>query len=704
MLMKTSLAAALLLAFPQEPPPYDLEKVEYAERLKKAPDEVRKLLARNGFVVAEGPLKQIFEVYLQEGFPHFITPDSAWHTYHVLLEEGVRTLSEVEAGTLKNFSARLVKAALEGRDPADRDLARFAAAGLAFQDPDAVDPALQGEARAVRDALEGQSGPVRVLFFGLPLLSERFRPAGFYTQSPALKACFAARQWYALADFRAKSPEEISRAARLALLVEGDRELAALYARLTEPYEALLGPAEDGDVPRMAALARKAGPGAKPADLARAAQAALPAPAINDQALTPAQYANFADEIRGFRLLPPRRVASSVLFQNVVDPAVKGRMFPSGLDFAAAGPLASEASRRALRGESPEHAEAILRAKAPALGDSLHDRALKLLRILQEPLPETAPAPCRTAAWRDLQLWTQLGAWAELQHTWALHAKLSAHFFGLTRPEPGRVAPYPRFFEELGRLATDTAAALGRHWPDGPMDTRLCGMKMHEVIDLVGRLTDRKATEADSKELERYDSFLRAYLEKAGTDSKEKMMERMNALRPLAVKLKEGGELTAEERALARLIDGGRDVPSLLREFGGLCGQLAPLAASAREGKDPDEEGARLIQSYGKRIARFHFYEGNSWLVPRDDFPKIAPVFMSPGTGQILYAGVARPEPLFVIVRSGGKDVLHRGAVLSYRELRRASDRPLDDEAWRSEVRSGAAPPPPAFTESFRKR
>ena len=41
--------------------------------------------------------------------------------------------------------------------------------------------------------------------------------------------------------------------------------------------------------------------------------------------------------------------------------------------------------------------------------------------------------------------------------------------------------------------------------------------------------------------------------------------------------------------------------------------------------------------------------------------------------------------------------------VLTYREFTRPASEALDDVRWREEVRAGKAPPPPAFTSSFRK-
>src|SRR6185436_5301890 len=286
----TFLLAILIFAQQPEGRLYDVDKVEQSDKFKGS-QEARTLLGRNGFVVIEAPIKQIFEPYIHAALPTFITADSAWHAYHVLLEEGAREMSRHEAETLRKLSARLLALSVASQDPLDRDLARYAAVGLAFQDLSAVDPALRTEAKALVDAIQGGSGTVGALFFGLPLLPERFRPAGFYASDAALGSYFRARQWYAICDFRAKSAPEIARAGRLATRIDGDPELSALYARLTQPYDALVGPVEDGDVKRLVGLAKKA---ATPEDLSKAAVAAFPTPRVNDQVLAPAASANFA--------------------------------------------------------------------------------------------------------------------------------------------------------------------------------------------------------------------------------------------------------------------------------------------------------------------------------------------------------------------------------------------------------------------------
>ncbi|HEX3716741.1 MAG TPA: DUF3160 domain-containing protein [Verrucomicrobiae bacterium] len=52
------------------------------------------LLETNGFVVADPAYKEIFEPYLDTSLPPFITTDSAWQTYQVLLAQGVKQMYE----------------------------------------------------------------------------------------------------------------------------------------------------------------------------------------------------------------------------------------------------------------------------------------------------------------------------------------------------------------------------------------------------------------------------------------------------------------------------------------------------------------------------------------------------------------------------------------------------------------------------------
>ena len=72
-------------------------------------------------------------------------------------------------------------------------------------------------------------------------------------------------------------------------------------------------------------------------------------------------------------------------------------------------------------------------------------------------------------------------------------------------------------------------------------------------------------------------------------------------------------------------------------------------------------------------------------------------------TTSVLYAGTARLEALYVIIEINGQPVLHRGAVMSYREFPKPSDEAVTDQSWAAEVRQGKAASPPDFTASFRQ-
>lgn len=718
------------VAAPKLPGKYDLVKVENMKGFVGSA-AARKLLTRNGFVVTSQQFKQIFSAYIGSGPPKFITTDSAWHTYHVLLEEGVKQLEEAQAKRLRKFSRKLVDAAtkrVKSGETGFGDLADFASVGLAFQDASFL-KTLPKEQAGLVQALRSGSNLVAAPI-GFPLMPQRFRAKSFYTKSSELTNYFAARQWYAVVDFRLKSDRETALAAKLAILIDGDPKLSKLWVQLSEPYDALLAKAEDGNVKSYAAAAKKV-LGKQPIPSAidknvgairKELSGQLIDPKVNDQILTPSQYGDFQAEIKGFRLLPPRRLPSAVCFQNTVDPKIKDRMFPSGLDFlASCKTLQSPAARRALKDLSGKDvAEAVLKADCGKVPDSLHGEALKLVALLQKPLPKQTAAALRTDAWADKQLWTQLGAWAEQRHTWALHTKLTVHYLGLTREPAGMVSPYPEFFEGLGRLARATEKAFGKARVGKDFDIRKTAKDLLYHIRLFNRfqeLTKKSLDSATEKEieklkaeemkLERLFAFVQKYAEESKIEIGEisQVNSIVQGIEKLARKCAATGKASEKEvkvlKLFAHLTD---EVPDLLSQFADMCDNLARIARMHLAGKNLTEADERFIKGYGIALAKFHFYGGNSWLNPRDDFPIVTPIFVSPigNQSEILYAGLARPQALYVIAPAGGKLHLFRGAVMSYREFRGPISKPLDDAAWTSRVKKGKVPPPPKFTRSFR--
>ncbi|MGD0815573.1 MAG: DUF3160 domain-containing protein [Verrucomicrobiota bacterium] len=710
---------------------YDLDKVN-GMAVFSGSTAARELLGRNGFVVADPAFKQIFEAYIKSQqtaeetdtnprpsfLPSFITTDSAWDTYHFLLEEGVKEMEEDQSRRLLDFSRRLLTAVSDPKT-GNSDLALFASVGLALQDEHSRQ-SLAPEAKCIVDGLRTGSAQIEAPI-GFPLSPLQFRAQSFYTQSPELSDYFAARQWYASVVFRLSDARETKSAVALAAIVNGNGELRALWKQLSDPFDAFVASAEDGTIREYSEAAKSVlGPGnwngsmtdRQLGKIQKRLESQLPLPRVSDQQLSPDQYADFPKQTRGFRLLPPRRLPDAVCFHNTVDPKIPGRMYPSGLDFLAASPvLRSPAAVRAVQKEfGKDVSELILKADCGPMPDSLHGEAMQLLATLQKPLPAPAPAPMRTEAWSDLQLWTQLGAWAEQRHTWALHTKLTVSYLGMISPPEGIVAPYPEFFSGLATLARRTADAFNKAGGEQHFEVKAVASQLLELVTLRQKLSssrDEKEIEKMSGRLAQYSQFLNRYYEKHQAElqnagSPDAYKNPQKDLENMARHCAESGVANESEKETLRLFfECRQDVPRLLNDFAPVCERLAELAKKSLAGVTLTEDDAKWIENYGVTLAGFHFYYGNSYEVPRDDFPIVTRVFSNPLTSSMLYAGLARPQALYVIIPKGESLQLYRGAVMTYREFVRPNSQLLDDESWRELISKGQMPPAPPFTRSF---
>lgn len=703
-----SFALALNL-FPMTMPalgqPYDLLHVTNMAQFSGS-YAARELLRRNGFVVADPSFKQIFEPYIkspntgeqsERGFPatlpSFITVDSAWHTYHVLLEEGVKELEETESERLIKFSRQLEATA---RRQALPEIASFAAVGLALQDQ-STRPTLQPAEKAIVEALSHGSVDVEVPI-GFPLSPLQFRAQSFYTQSPGLSAYFAARQWYGGVVFRLENAHETDLALKLANLVNNDTNLLVLWKQLSDPFDKLLSTPEDGTVAIYAAAA-KAG---SFDHVRQQLQDTVPIPQISDQQLSPGQYLKFGEVTRGFRLLPPRHLPCSVCFHKSTHPFIPNRDYPSGLDFMVSSPvLRSDAAIRAARYELGNPiTDSLLKIDTGPLPDSLYGQSMKLLAKLQQPLPASVPHVFRTDAWADLQLWTQLAAWAEQRHTWALHVKLTMSLLGIIEPPHGLVAPYPDFFADLARLSRDSAAALQQAGFDAPFELKTV------AVDLLEQLTKDGPRIIGGDEVmaargEQFGSFLDQYYSKHESklrDAGSPWDTMSGQLRDMAIRVSRTGHATAEETATLKDYYNLRTViPDKLSGFAETCDRLTDLARKCRDGHPLTKDDVEWIEHYGTTLASYHFYYNNSYEAPQDNFPIVTRVYANPLTSSMFYVGLARPQALYIIVNNQ----LYRGAVMTYREFVRPDDQLLDDESWRELVFKGQAPLVPDFTRSF---
>lgn len=699
-------------------PLYDLHRVGGMDQFGGSA-AAKQLLADNGFVVANPSFKQIFQPYIQSPLPVFITPDSAWHTYHVLLEEGVKEMETTQSRRLAQFSRLLWNAAndqvKDGR-PEFGQIATYAAVGLAFQDRDFC-KSLPPATRQIVEALLNGSEPVPISI-GFPLSPGQFRAQSFYTESSALTEYFAARQWYASVVFRLSDAKETRLALCLSWLIENDQTLADLWNQLSKPYDAFLAPSEDATVKSYEAAALAViGTHVNPAsieahigEVSKKLAAQLPAPRINDQLLSPAEYKNFAKVIKGFRLLPPRQLPSAICFQNTTDPAIPGRMFPSGLDFMVASPvLRSPAAIRALKKQSGTNVTRLIeKVDCGEMPDSLHGEAMTLLATLEKPLPKQSPPVFQTPAWADQQLWTQLGAWAEQRHTWALHTKLNVEYMGLAETPVGIVAPYPEFFSGLAKLSRRTADAFEKAGLQEHFDVKTVANQLLQQVMLFQKAQTSANEEEMAKmsdELDQFSRFQQRYYEKhhAEFQKDRTLFDKLPAeLEALARRCASTGQTnTADLETLHLFFDSRQNVTHLFSDFAPVCDRLAELAQKQLDGKPLTEDESNWVKDYGITLAGFNFYGGNSWLDPRDDFPIVTRIYDNPAMNSVLYAGLARPQAIYVVAPANGKLILYRGAVMTYREFTRPADQLLDDDSWRAIVKEGKAAPVPSFTQGF---
>ncbi|HUT60333.1 MAG TPA: DUF3160 domain-containing protein [Phycisphaerae bacterium] len=193
-------------------------------------------------------------------------------------------------------------------------------------------------------------------------------------------------------------------------------------------------------------------------------------PTINSMALTPQDMLLWKELTKGMRFLGQRHLLDSEAFMMLTDPAVPGRLFPSGLDWLAAN--GSERAARMLAAgpdatmkgyaESAKAARALFDRAKQAPSPTVYVEFLKVTETLVRPPDPAAAAFTRTEAWQDKSVTTALGAWAAMRHTWQLHVKDSASA-GCIGPEqvlPGYVEPNPAFFAGMRCLVQKSAQVL----------------------------------------------------------------------------------------------------------------------------------------------------------------------------------------------------------------------------------------------------
>ncbi|HQE93821.1 MAG TPA: DUF3160 domain-containing protein [Anaerolineae bacterium] len=662
----------------------DLSNVHIAMPLST--DQLARL-ARDGVVASPGLQEQeFFTVYEKARYanvPIFVTSDSLLHVYHLMFDKTLRTAeSEYFYPLLKALNSALIVEAdaqyqqLRGtpwEDAALRTVAFIAVSGRladpAFPIPDYAAELAEAEIGNVEAAAGLLPSPI---FPGLAYGEDytQYIPRGHYTRSDALKAYFKSMMWYGRMTFRLKTDDAaIGRAeTRSALLlvralrntqVNGRPALDA-WADLYDPTAFLVGRSDDltaldyipvidavyGENPALATLADDA-----KLDTFIAATDALPAPRI--LGLVIAASDEETRQTKGLRFMGQRFVPDAYIFRQLiyrnVGTATERRGLPKGLDLFAA--MGSERAYELLdsMGDTKYLSYTLQMDKMRAWIGSLTEQDwtetvyngwLYTFYPLLEAPGAGYPTFMQSIAWRDKQLHTVLGSWAELKHDTILYAKQTYAEMGAgwmpTPPDPlparGYVEPVPEFYARVAALAAMTREGLAS----------------------------------------------RSLLGKTDADNLASIEELALALKQMAEKQLQGIPLTEDEHEriryyggeLEHLVMASADTPA--GEPGGTPSmeENPQAAVIADVATDPDPDG--------------------------DGIPN--PTVLEEGVGRIGEIHVVVP-----LVEEDGSLRLQvaKGGIFSYYEFQWPADDRLTDEKWRRMLDDGTAPPQPDWIDSF---
>jgi len=426
-------------------------------------------------------------------------------------------------------------------------------------------------------------------------------------------------------------------------------------------------------------------------------------PLISDQVrLAPSDPKQTADI--SFRILPALRTPDAILFQRTTDPRDFQRSFPTGIEVAAL--LGSPFARDRLPAQDKAKLLAVIEKSRPLLkGTSLYLQYLDCIAaLLGAPEPD-APAFMKGEPWQAKSCQAALAGWAQLRHTWALQAKQSVVYSGLTDDPAGFVEPVPEFFARMAALIERTEELLEQSGAF-EQDLREIGRRVGRVLDAIER--SDAATEGNGalRTLPKavmpglMDAiYLARAMGSAATEGHESeaalLIRRMPELKALAAAL-ERGVAPVDERVRAVVRFRCTQIEPLWSRLGTLCRRLEALAHKQLRGVPLSKEENRFIKGYGIALGGIMLYGGNSWLSPKDDAPRVADVFFNPNVrSKYLEVGIARPRTLWVLYPWQGRDVLCRGAVLPYYEF--TSPQRLTNAEWKAILGSEKRPAPPAW-------
>ncbi len=697
-----SLAAGAPPQDPKPEPPESWETVAGKQNLTKAE---LKLLREQKFVITGLFTRQVFDPYIDSSLPLFITSDSILNAYHVLLEESIYRMELAHSrklpGALEQFTKHLDATAgkIKGDDAllkaAKKRAAIFLGVARNLLDEKTLpeDADVKTEVQAEVKRIIAASGASKPAWLGAPddgflaIDYPRFKPRGFYTLTPGLQRYFWAVAWLQTIPFRLDRDEEL---AAFFLLRETyfNKDSPPPDQSLWDAFRAFLGDEDDWDLFHRQYL--------RPGEWTKAGLADVRKEfneekrnksQINDQLRFSPTEAGVKAEV-AFRFLSAYRLPEAVMFHRTTEPKELKRDFPSGLEVAAV--LGSPFARDKIKKDNPKLLGEIDATRPLFKGKNLYTDYLRCLGTLLERTEPEAPEFLRSEPWSVKSAQTALAGWAQMRHTWVLHAKPQYSSGLALLPIPGFVEPVPEFYGKFATLIEATAKHMER---TGAMEAvpEYNAERIEEVRAVQQIVKDAIENKTAINALQSHEQHQIRLWSHATKD------------KPAAKDLKEVLErLTAYERELQQAKPderprplGGWDIKDNWEALAKVCRRLELLAHKQLRQVPFREDENEFILLYGETLGGIMFYGGNSYHSPRDDAMRVIDVYSNPNAGEHLHVGIARPRIMWVLYPTKNGDVLCRGAVTPYAEFTNPAR--LTDSEWKSLLDSPKKPEIPAW-------
>jgi hypothetical protein len=486
--------------------------------------EQRMLLDNNMVARPEG-VASFGAVYMlaEPGTSSFVTTDAVLHGLKTTLREAYRQLERdhmapVLAAMLGELSANLGRQIDAERNPNVRtDMARL----LAYVQTAYVllDPSIQLDSR-VADAVEAEldkidqaAGPAPSSVFPTQRIDySRFVPTGHYALNDDFERYYQARTWLQEIDFNMRSADgsvDVS-STRTALLLVRTMDLLADEGEFRTMYESIRAPLAffDGSSRADMSWDMLAGSARSYYGKLMVANAGLLADDKDIAEFVPYLERNLPrgdrDGVGGFRMIA-RGHDPAAFITDQLHRAGEASQGSAGLDLMAA--LGSERASRITGGQG-EKAPSIL-AQRP-VEEWVQSLQASLLYTV-EPLLETPddlngyPRFMRGNAWRDRQLGTALGAWADFQSPIrTLPISVAQITAGSSAPAPvaaGYVEPNPEAWSRIASLAGYMRNGLSSGLY-GPFVQRELIEKLRDIEHSAARLMRISAAELEGTALD----------------------------------------------------------------------------------------------------------------------------------------------------------------------------------------------------------